>query len=93
MNGWITLSTKITLLLTFISSMSLVIHISIPYFFRDMDMTLNTALALLYLVLICVQSASTHFTTHLNEAQKVVRSFILALTFAIPWFLIYANQA
>lgn len=93
MNGWITLSTKITLLLTFVSSMSLVIHISIPYLFEKIALPLNTALVLLYLVLISIQSANTHLTKHLNDAQKVIRSFILALTFAIPWFLIYANQS
>jgi hypothetical protein len=93
MKNWVFLCYKSSLILTFLSAGSVLVGKVIPQLTTSVQLSWNHLLIIIYLSLICVQTISTYFTGYLNPEQKIIRSLILAITFALPWFLLYANPS
>ncbi len=92
MNSFIKIITNLSLVLTASSSGILIVYIIIPQL-RHSQITgeIDSAIWLVigFMFLLFLQCLATLFSTRFSQEKKVYRGLILALVFALPWFLIY----
>lgn len=57
------------------------------------DMDNQVWVILIYMLLLLLQCLATLFSPRFTQEKKTWRSLVLALIFALPWFLIYNQPA